>query len=128
MNVEKAVEPAGASHVAAGGPPGLPKGSVPAGGRRHSPGMALVAGLLIPGAGQAYNGRPIAGFFVCFLSILVLPWLVAAFTAFSGARRIAAAGGRFGRGGFVWVILQAWLVFNVALAVLLGLTIAGVVS
>src|SRR5688500_18120552 len=30
----------------------------------HSPSLALLLGLLIPGAGQAYNGQPIKGFFL----------------------------------------------------------------
>jgi TM2 domain-containing membrane protein YozV len=101
--------------------------AVPGGGRPHSPAVALACGLLIPGAGQAYNGRPIRGFFVLFLTPLILPWLLSLWGAWSTASRMRAEGGRFGAGGFVWVVLQAWLAGNVALAVLIGLTIAGVV-
>jgi len=97
-------------------------------GRRHWPWMALLVALLIPGAGQAYNGRPVKAFFLLFLSVLVLPWLYSLYDAWAGARGIVASGGRMGKGGFVWVFLQGWLAFNVALLVALVLTIKGVLQ
>ena len=117
-------EPAPAAAPAPAPPPAAPP--PPGGGRRHSPAVALACGLLIPGAGQAYNGRPIRGFFVLFLTPLVIPWLLGLWGAWSTAKRMRAEGGRFGIGGVVWVLLQAWLFCNVGLAVLIGLTIAGV--
>jgi TM2 domain-containing membrane protein YozV len=100
----------------------------PAMGRRHWPLVALIAALLIPGAGQAYNGQPIKGFFLLFLSALVLPWLYSVYDAWSRARTIAVSGGRFGKGGYVWVFLQGWLAFNVTLLTLIILTTHGVLK
>lgn len=116
-------EAAAGPEAAKAGPPATP----PSGGRPHSPGVALLCALLIPGAGQAYNGRPIRGFFVLFLTPLILPWLLSLWGAWSTAGRMRAEGGRFGAGGFLWVFLQLWLACNVGLATLIGLTIAGVV-
>lgn len=99
---------------------------VPSGGYPHSPVLALILALLIPGAGQAYNGRPIRGFFVLFGTPLVVPWLLSLWGAWTNAARMRTQGGRFEPGGFVWVFLQFWLLCNVALAVVLGLTLAGV--
>jgi hypothetical protein len=42
------------------------------------------------------------------------------------AMRVAAEGGRFGKGGFTWVFLQAWLLANSVLLVLIVLTLFGV--
>ncbi|HEX7897537.1 MAG TPA: hypothetical protein VF950_07235 [Planctomycetota bacterium] len=99
----------------------------PSGGRPHSAAVALACALLVPGAGQAYNGRPVRGFFVLFFTPLVVPWLLSLWGAWSTASRMRAEGGRFGAGGFVWVFLQLWLFCNVGLATLIGLTLAGVV-
>jgi len=115
------------STPAVAAPPPPPPPAVPTGGRPHSPAVALTCALLIPGAGQAYNGRPIRGFFVLFFTPLILPWLVSLWGAWATAGRMRAEGGRFGSGGFIWVFLQLWLACNVALATLIGLTIAGVV-
>lgn len=90
--------------------------------------MALFFALLIPGAGQAYNGRPVKGFFLLFFSALVLPWLYSVYDAWADARRIARSGGRMGKGGLAWVFLQAWLAFNVGLLALIVLTISGVLT
>lgn len=97
-------------------------------GRPHSPTLALLFGVLIPGAGQAYNGRPIRGFFYLFLSILIFPYLLSLYGAVTDARRIVASGGRMGKGGLIWVFLQGWLYANVLLVVLIALTIAGVLT
>lgn len=94
-------------------------------GRRHSPMLALLAGLVIPGAGQSYNGRPVKGFFLLFLSVLMLPYLYSLYDAFSDARRIRRAGGRMGKGGLFWVLMQAWLAINVAGLVAIWLTLGG---
>ena len=95
-------------------------------GRKHSATMALILALLIPGAGQAYNGRPVRGFFILFLSVLVLPWLLSIWGAYATAKRMCAEGGRYGKGGLTWVVLQVWLVLNVTAAVLIILTANGV--
>ena len=116
------VSPAPRPPVAPAAPP-----PPPSGGRPHSAAVALACALLVPGAGQAYNGRPVRGFFVLFLTPLVVPWLLSLWGAWSTASRMRAEGGRFGAGGFVWVFLQLWLFCNVGLATLLGLTLAGVV-
>lgn len=93
---------------------------------QHSPIRALLFGVFIPGAGQAYNGQPVKGFFLLFASALVLPYLYSLYDAYTAAARIAAAGGRAGRGGLIWVLLQVWLAFNTALFVAIVLTIMGV--
>ena len=97
-------------------------------GRPHSTALALVAALAIPGGGQAYNGRPIKGVFFLLSSVLVLPWLWSVLDAAFEARRIRASGGRFGKGGCLWIILQAWLAFDLLLAILIALSVAGVFS
>lgn len=106
-------------------PPAPPPLQTTIPGRPHRPGLALLFAILIPGAGQAYNGRVKRAFFVPFLSPLILPWLISVVGAWTNARRICAGGGRHGRGGPVWVALQAWHVANIALAVLLYLTMTG---
>ena len=109
-------------HAAHPLPPPMPRGI----GRWHSPMVALLCALLIPGAGQAYNGRPMKGFFLLFFSVLALPWLFSLYDAWAGANRIVATGGRMGKGGLGWVILQSWLVLNVGVLVLIILTMKGV--
>lgn len=104
----------------------LPVADVP--GRGHSPAIALIAALLVPGAGQAYNGQPVKGVFLLLLTPLVLPWIYSVIDAPLRARKIRAEGGRYGRGGCLWIVLQAWLFVNVALATVVGLTIAGVIT
>jgi len=70
-------------------------------GRRHSIALATVLALLIPGAGQAYNGQPIKGLFLLLTSVLVLPWIFSLWDARKVARRIAREGGRYRKGGFI---------------------------
>jgi len=92
----------------------------------HSSLMALLSGLLIPGAGQAYNGQPVKGFFFLFFSVLLVPYLWSVLDAYFQARRIVKEGGRYGRGGLGWVFLQGWLMLNVAVLAVIGLSVAGV--
>jgi hypothetical protein len=80
----------------------------------------------MPGAGQAYNGQPIMGFFLHIGTPLVIPYLYSLYDAYATGARIAAGGGRVGRGGLLWVFLQAWLTLCSVLLVLLVLTVAGV--
>src|SRR6185295_7941776 len=96
-------------------------------GRPHSPLVAAAAALL-PGAGQTYNGEPFKALAFLLFSPLVLPWIWSIFDAHRVACRIQSEGGRYGRGGFVWIFLQGWLVFNVTLIVLIILTLAGVLK
>jgi len=106
--------------------PGDEPAAPPDAGRRHSPILALVVALLIPGAGQAYNGHPFRALLLFLTSVLVLPWIYSLTDAYLGARRIVREGGRFGRGGIAWVILQGWFVLDVALLALIVLTMRGV--
>ena len=96
--------------------------------KSHRPAVALGAGLLIPGAGQAYNGQAIKGFFLFFASVLVVPWLYSLFDAFRTADRMAAEGGRRGRGGPIWIILQGWLFACTLLFVVILLTMRGILQ
>lgn len=89
---------------------------------------ALVCGLLLPGAGQAYNRRPWRGAAVLLLSPLILPWLVGAVTARQHAAATAQGGSTRPAGGLPWVLLHLWLMLDVALAILIGLTMAGVLK
>jgi hypothetical protein len=97
-------------------------------GRAHFPPLAVVSALAIPGAGQAYNGQPFKGMLFLFLSPLVLPWLFSVFDAWATSRRMVDEGGRFGRGGFLWILLQGWLFLNVAVYGVVALTCAGVIK
>ena len=97
-------------------------------GARHRPILALLLSLVVPGAGQAYNGQPIKGVFLFLTSVLVLPWLFALYDAHAVASRMAASGGRTGPGGLAWVPPHLWFVSNVALTILVVLTIAGVLQ
>ena len=114
--------------VALAGGSVLPPQAPSVAGRRHWPWVALICAILIPGAGQAYNGRPIKGFFLLFFSLLILPWIYSLYDAWAGAKRMATAGGRFGKGGLLWVFLQGWLAFNVALLASIILTATGVLQ
>ncbi len=89
---------------------------------------AVVLGLLLPGGGQAYNGQPFKGAFVLLATVLVIPWIWSLVDARSTAARLAAAGGRTRRGGPLWFILHGWFAVNVALTVLLVLTLTGVLQ
>lgn len=104
----------------------LPVADAP--GRGHSPVIALLAALLVPGAGQSYNGQPVKGFFLLLLTPLVLPWIYAVIDAPLRAAKIRREGGRYGQGGCLWIVLHLWLFVNVALATVVGLTIAGVIT
>ena len=95
---------------------------------RHSPLFALLLSAVVPGAGQAYNGQPIKGFFLFFLSILTIPYLINLIDAYSNAARLKNAGISTGCSGFLWVCLQFWLAFNTALLAVIVLTIAGVIQ
>jgi TM2 domain-containing membrane protein YozV len=87
--------------------------------------IALILAVVIPGAGQSYNGQPIRGYFLFFFSVLILPWLYSLWSAWSRASEIRATGGRMGKGGFFWVFMQFWLLCNTALAVVLVMTMMG---
>jgi len=117
----KAAPPAVSSPV--GRTPGNPM--LP-GGRRHTAGTALALGVILPGGGQAYNGQPFKGAFVLLTTALVVPWIWSLFDARSTAARLAAAGGRTGRGGPMWFVLHGWFVINVVLTALVVLTLTGV--
>ncbi len=100
----------------------------PVPGRPHSPVVAFAAGLVIPGAGQAYNGHAFKALLFFFTSVLILPWIWSLVDAYGGAKKLAAEGGRYGRGGFLWIFIQAWLALNVSMFVLIVLTLAGVLT
>lgn len=107
-------------------PPPAPVAAAPKDvGWPHSPAVATLAAVL-PGAGQTYNGQPFKALAFLLFSPLVLPWIWSFFDAHSVASRMRSEGGRFGPGGFVWIGLQIWLLCNIALCVLIVLTIAGV--
>lgn len=101
----------------------------PLAGTGHSVGTATVLSVLLPGAGQAYNGQPWKGLFVLIFSVLLLPWLLGIWDARKHATQIIAAGGRRGqRGGWLWVFFHVWLFVNVSLLSLIGLTLGGVLQ
>ena len=89
---------------------------------------ALIAGLLVPGAGQAYNGQVLAAFGLLLISPLLVPWIWGAIAAHRRAQTIAEQGGRDGRGGPWWIVLQLWLQLVVVGAVVVTLTLTGVLG
>lgn len=95
---------------------------------RHSAGLALAAAILVPGAGQAYNGQFGLGILVLLGSVLILPYFLGIWGAAHVAKQIAAAGGRSGRGGPAWILIQAMLGANLLLFTLVLLTVTGVLS
>ncbi len=95
---------------------------------RHSSGLAVAAAVLVPGAGQSYNGQFGLGLLVLLGSALVLPYFLGIWGAARTARRIVAAGGREGRGGFAWILIQAMLGANLLLFTLILLSMTGVLS
>ncbi|MBI1371203.1 MAG: hypothetical protein GC159_00345 [Phycisphaera sp.] len=82
----------------------------------------------MPGLGQAYNGCPWRALFYLLTTPLVLPWLLSLVDAYVCGRRIEREGGRLYRGGCLWVFLHFWLVANVLLLTLVGLSVAGVIQ
>jgi len=100
---------------------------VAAGARSHHPAAALLLSI-VPGGGQAYNGQVVKAVAFLMTSPLVLTWIWSLVDARSVAGRIVASGGLSGRGGLPWFILHLWLVVNVALLVLIVLTLAGVLT
>ncbi len=99
------------------------RGGTPSRGRTHSPVLAAILSLVFPGAGQAYNGQPVKAFFVLLLAALVVPWLLGIWDAHRTAARIDAEGGRTAGGGPWGVILHGWLTLDLALLVLVVLTV-----
>ena len=116
-------------------------------GRTHRPLLAVVSGLILPGAGQAYNGKVLRAFFVALIGVGLLAWsatygtllnlplllaigwqVLMALLAWLAAKGIVNRGGRMAKGGLLWIFLQFWLVANLALAVLIGLTLKGVLQ
>ncbi len=98
------------------------------GAHRHSPVVALVSGFLVPGAGQAYNGFPFRAFFLLIFSPLLVPWIYGVVDAHLSAKKIVAAGGRVGPGGWPWIGLQMWLAVDFVLFLLIVLTMRGTLS
>jgi TM2 domain-containing membrane protein YozV len=104
--------------------------------------------LVLPGAGQAYNGHAFKALFfflfsplvvllvwsiwgvskALFFTPLILFYIWNLIDAYRCANKMVAEGGRYGTGGLVWVFLQGWMAFNVSLFVLIVLTIAGVLK
>lgn len=87
---------------------------------------ALLLGVFLPGAGQAYNGQFWFGILVLITSILVVPWILACRQAFIAADRLQPPLAT--RRAFGLVLLHAWTAFVALLFVLVLLTLAGVLS
>ncbi len=94
-------------------------------GRPHSPTVALVSGVLVPGGAQAYNGQLGTAVLVLLGAVLVVPWILGVVLGVRRAREIAAKGGRRGHGGGWWVAIQLWLLVDLLLAVAVALTLLG---
>jgi TM2 domain-containing membrane protein YozV len=105
-----------------------PAGASPWTARAHHPGVALTLGILLPGAGQAYNGQPLKAALLVLVSALVIPWLYSLYDAWSRANRIKESGGRQGSGGWSWVIMHLWFLLVAGLLTLIALTLLGVLS
>ena len=108
---------------------GRPAARARRGGTLRSNARAFIAStlsLFVWGAGQAYNGQFGLGILVLLGSVLVFPYFLGIWGAAHKAGKIAAAGGREGRGGFAWVLIQAMLGANLLLFTLVLLTVTGV--
>ena len=92
----------------------------------HHPGLAAAAAVLIPGAGQAYNGQFFKGLAILIFSPLLLPYALGIWDAHHQASLKTRAGGRTGRGGIAWILIQAMLAANVLLLTLIVLSLTGV--
>jgi len=97
-------------------------------GKEHTAGAALCLGIVLPGWGQAYNGQPWKALFYLLFTPLLVPWLLSLIDAYYVGRRIERQGGRYFRGGCLWVALHLWLVANLALLTLVALTVSGVLQ
>lgn len=94
----------------------------------HSAKIAALFGLIIPGAGQAYNGRLFRGAFVLLTAPLLLPWIIGIVTGAQQAKSINQGGGRTGFGGRMGLFFHLWFAVNVSLFVLLGLSMSGMLT
>lgn len=59
---------------------------------KRKAGLAAFLSLIIPGAGQIYNGQTRKGFIFLLSSWLIIPWLYGIYDAFVSARRINREG------------------------------------
>jgi len=113
-------------------PRGYPQAVAPPGprpgpfGRPHSPAVATTAAVLIPGAGQAYNGQFFKGLMVLLLSPLLLPYFLGIWDAHHQAGKTLRTGRRTGRGGLGWILIQAMLAADALLLAIIILTGTGV--
>lgn len=82
--------------------------AMPAQQSSHSPSTALIWALIIPGAGQAYNGQPFKGAFLVMGSVLVLPWFISLIDAPKVARSLHQEGARFGASRSIWMLFHFW--------------------
>ena len=57
-----------------------------------NPGLAAVLSVIIPGAGQCYNGQIGKGLLFFFTAWLIIPWIWAIFDAYNSANRINRVG------------------------------------
>ncbi len=87
---------------------------------------ALLLGILIPGAGQAYNGRLGQGFLILVTSILIIPWVIGCRQAYLAADDIQPPPSS--GSSFFYVFMHGWMAFNALLFIVVVLTVVGVLS
>jgi len=96
-----------------------PARPAPASRPRRTPAGALIAGLLVPGGGQAYNGQTGAALLTAVLAPLVIPWFYGAARAYD-AEKAGKVPPSEGLSGVAGALVHGIIVFGVWFGLVVG--------